>query len=339
MILIHELGHFWVARAFRVTVNEFSIGMGPKLFSKSSSKSRIQYSLRAFPIGGYVSMAGENESSEDVNAFCNKKVWQRILVVIAGPLMNILLGFISMFLMVSITVASGSPLYSTTVEQFRENAESVNYGLQVEDEIVKVGNVAVHTGDEVVYEIMNNAKIVSDQYAVTDLVVRRNGETLTLRDVVFPTVTDQESGVVFGIYDFKFEGIHADFSTLCKNAFWRSLSTVKMIWDSLIDVVTGRYGLNAFSGPVGITEQIGTAVEEGGTTLLYLFTVITMNLGVFNLIPFPALDGGQLLFLVIEGIRRKPLKQEIIGTINFVGISLLLLLMVFVTIKDVIGLF
>ncbi|CDC63744.1 membrane-associated zinc metalloprotease [Clostridium sp. CAG:448] len=339
LVLIHELGHFLVARAFRVTVNEFSIGMGPKIVSRVAKKSGIRYSLRMLPIGGYVSMAGENEASDDVNAFSNKKVWQRILVVLAGPAMNILLGFLSMFLMVSLTVANGSPLASTTVAQFQDGAESSKYGLMIDDEILKVGNVYVHTGDEVVYEIMNNTKIINDRYATTDLLVMRDGQRVKLENVVFPILKDDQTGVVFGNYDFKFYGIQGDFGTLCKNAFWRSLSTVKMIWDSLIDLVTGRYGLNAMSGPVGITKQIGTAVKSGGTTLLYLFTVITMNLGVFNLIPFPALDGGQLLFLLIEGVRRKPLKQEVIGTINFVGISLLLLLMVFVTIKDVIGLF
>ncbi len=339
LVLIHELGHFLVARAFRVTVNEFSIGMGPKIVSRVAKKSGIRYSLRMLPIGGYVSMAGENEASDDVNAFSNKKVWQRILVVLAGPAMNILLGFLSMFLMVSLTVANGSPLASTTVAQFQDGAESSKYGLMIDDEILKVGNVYVHTGDEVVYEIMNNTKIINDRYATTDLLVMRDGQRVKLENVVFPILKDDQTGVVFGNYDFKFYGIQGDFGTLCKNAFWRSLSTVKMIWDSLIDLVTGRYGLNAMSGPVGITKQIGTAVKSGGTTLLYLFTVITMNLGVFNLIPFPALDGGQLFFLLIEGVRRKPLKQEVIGTINFVGISLLLLLMVFVTIKDVIGLF
>ena len=339
LVLIHELGHFLVARAFRVTVNEFSIGMGPKIVSRVAKKSGIRYSLRMLPIGGYVSMAGENEASDDVNAFSNKKVWQRILVVLAGPAMNILLGFLSMFLTVSLTVANGSPLASTTVAQFQDGAESSKYGLMIDDEILKVGNVYVHTGDEVVYEIMNNTKIVNDRYATTDLLVMRDGQRVKLENVVFPILKDDQTGVVFGNYDFKFYGIQGDFGTLCKNAFWRSLSTVKMIWDSLIDLVTGRYGLNAMSGPVGITKQIGTAVKSGGTTLLYLFTVITMNLGVFNLIPFPALDGGQLFFLLIEGVRRKPLKQEVIGTINFVGISLLLLLMVFVTIKDVIGLF
>ena len=339
LVLIHELGHFLVARAFRVTVNEFSIGMGPKIVSRVAKKSGIRYSLRMLPIGGYVSMAGENEASDDVNAFSNKKVWQRILVVLAGPAMNILLGFLSMFLMVSLTVANGSPLASTTVAQFQDGAESSKYGLMIDDEILKVGNVYVHTGDEVVYEIMNNTKIVNDRYATTDLLVMRDGQRVKLENVVFPILKDEQTGVVFGNYDFKFYGIQGDFGTLCKNAFWRSLSTVKMIWDSLIDLVTGRYGFNAVSGPVGITKQIGTAVKSGGTTLLYLFTVITMNLGVFNLIPFPALDGGQLFFLLIEGVRRKPLKQEVIGTINFVGISLLLLLMVFVTIKDVIGLF
>lgn len=339
LVLIHELGHFLVARAFRVTVNEFSIGMGPKIVSRVAKKSGIRYSLRMLPIGGYVSMAGENEASDDVNAFSNKKVWQRILVVLAGPAMNILLGFLSMFLMVSLTVANGSPLASTTVAQFQDGAESSKYGLMIDDEILKVGNVYVHTGDEVVYEIMNNTKIINDRYATTDLLVMRDGQRVKLENVVFPILKDVQTGVVFGNYDFKFYGIQGDFGTLCKNAFWRSLSTVKMIWDSLIDLVTGRYGLNAMSGPVGITKQIGTAVKSGGTTLLYLFTVITMNLGVFNLIPFPALDGGQLFFLLIEGVRRKPLKQEVIGTINFVGISLLLLLMVFVTIKDVIGLF
>lgn len=327
LIMIHELGHFLVARAFRVGIHEFSIGMGPKIFSKKSEKSGIEYSLRALPVGGYVSMVGEEEESDNPDAFTNKPVWQRILVILAGPMMNILLGF----LLTLVLVLSSGPLASNTVGQFLDDAQSPAYGLEIGDTVVKVNRTRVHTGNEVMYEILNSG------YAPVDLTVRRGGETIVLDDVVFPGL--ETEGVHFGQPDFRVYAEKTTFASLMKHTWFRSVSTVKMIFDQLHDLLRGRYGLNAVSGPVGITEEIGKAAKTGMTTLLYLVTVITINLGVFNLLPIPALDGGRLLFLVAEGIARRPLNRKIEGYINMAGLLILFAVMILVTCKDIAGLF
>ncbi len=365
MVVIHELGHFLFAKLFRVTVFEFSIGMGPALFttkkkkkkqiefadsfhsdetsapieqtdaidSSSEEQQKTVFSIRAFPIGGYVSMAGEDEASTDVNAFCNKPVWQRFIITIAGAVMNILLGIICMFSLVGIESAQDGYLASNTIYDFQENSISntCQSPLMAGDTVIKVDGVRVHTGNELVYEIMNNG------YEPIDLVVIRNGEEIVLNDVVFPT--EESSGVVFGNYDFIMQAEKADFGTIIKHSVFRSFSTVKVITDSLVDLVRGRYGADAVSGPVGMAGAVGEATKSGADSLLYLFTLITMNLGVFNLLPFPALDGGRLIFLIIEGVFRKPVKREVEQAINTVGIMLLMALMLFVTMKDIFSLF
>jgi len=327
LIMIHELGHFLVARAFRVGIHEFSVGMGPKIFSKKSEKSGIEYSLRALPVGGYVSMVGEDEESESPDAFTNKPVWQRILVVLAGPMMNVVLGFLLMLVL----VLSSGPLASNTVGQFRDEATSPSYGLEVGDTIVKVNKVRVHTGNEVIYEILQSG------YEPIDLTVKRNGETVVIDDVIFPGF--EAEGVNFGQPDFLVYAEKTTFASLMKHTWFRSVSTVKMIFDGLRDLVRGRYGLNAVSGPVGITEEIGNAAKAGFTTLLYLVIVITINLGVFNLLPIPALDGGRLFFLLAEAVARRPLNRKIEGYINMAGLLILFAIMIIVTCKDIAGLF
>ncbi len=326
MIFIHEFGHFFTARRCGVAIKEFAIGMGPTLVSWKSKKYDTKYALRLLPIGGFVSMVGEDEESDEENAFCNKSVWKRMLIVLAGPLMNLLLGFVLMTVM----VFSMGNLASTTVAQFHEGATS-NAQLQVGDEITHVDGTRVHTGNELVYEIMNQG------HEPIDLKVIRNGSPLTLHDVTFPGM--EESGVSFGAYDFYVAKEEINFGTLMKHSFWRSVSTVKMVYDSLIGLLTGRFGMETVSGPVGVVEAVGTAAKTGAWSVLYLVIVLSINLGVFNLIPFPALDGGRFLFLIVEGIRRKPLNRNIESYVNFVGIMILFALMIFVTVKDVLHLF
>lgn len=382
MIVIHELGHFLFAKLFGVTVLEFSIGMGPALFTtkkklkKSSDKLNISdefhfvssettksqseeapycdadrnddekktaFSIRAFPIGGYVSMAGEDEASSDVNAFCNKPVWQRLIITVAGAVMNIILGILCMAALVGIE-GSDDTLASNTIAEFyvyqdangsplyADSTSDKGYEpLMVGDTVLKVNGVRVHTGNELVYEIMHSG------YEPVDLLVKRNGEELLLKDVEFPTIS--ESGVTFGQNDFKVFREEASFSNIAKHAIFRSFSTVKVIFDSLIDLVSGRYGADAVSGPVGMAGAVGEATRSGFSSLLYLFILITMNLGVFNLLPIPALDGGRIVFLAIEGIRGKPVKKEVEQTVNTVGIMLLMAVMLFVTVKDIFNLF
>lgn len=312
---------------FEITIKEFAIGMGPKLWSKKSRKSGIIYSVRALPIGGFVSMAGEDEESEDENALNKKPVWQRMVITAAGAVMNLLIGFILMLIVVLGTQNIGG----TTVLRFTEdNALSEQSGLQIGDEVIKVDGARVHIASELAYEIMRNGT------EPIDLTVRRNGETLVLTDVRFPTIVSD--GIEFGMTDFYVLAEVKTVGTVLEQTFFRSISTVKMIWQSLIDLVTGRYGLEQMSGPVGVTSAVSEAAKSGFTDYLYLVVVITMNLGIFNLLPLPALDGGRLLFQIVELVRRKPINPELEGYVHFVGIVLLMILMVVITFEDVIKL-
>ncbi len=326
LIFIHEFGHFIAARLCGVGINEFSIGMGPSLFSWKSKKYGTRYGVRVLPIGGYVSMVGEDEASDDESAFCNKSVWKRMAIVLAGPAMNLVLGF----LLMTVIVFSQTALASTTIAEFNEDATSNKY-LQVGDKIVAVDGVPVYTGNDAAYEIMNQG------YEPIDITVIRNGEKIKLKDITFSSFS--EDGVTFGNYDFKFLAESKSFPNLIKHSFWRSVSTVKMVVDSVVSLITGRYGLEAVSGPVGVAEVVGDAARGGVINLFYIVTVLSINLGVFNLIPFPALDGGRFLFLIIEAIRRKPIKKEVERYVNLIGISILFAFMIFVMGKDIIKLF
>lgn len=325
LIFIHEGGHFLAARLCGVTVKEFAIGMGPKIFARTSKKSGTRYALRLLPVGGFVSMDGEDEDSENSNAFCNKSVPKRMLIVIAGAFMNILLGFILMFVL----VFSQKTLISNKIGAFNENAMSEGK-LMVGDTVVKVDGTRVHTGNEVVYEIMNKGD------KPIDIVVIRDGERVTVEEVSFPNFSD--SGVIFGDCDFRMYADEETFGNYIKHSYFRSVSTVKMVFDSLINLVSGKYGMEAVSGPVGVTEVVGEAAQSSLPTLLYVITVISINLGVFNLLPFPALDGGRFAFLALEGVRGKPVDKRIEAYVNFAGLIILFTFMAFVTFKDVIKL-
>jgi len=302
--------------------------MGPKIFSKKSKKSGITYSFRLFPIGGFVSMAGEDEESDDPNAFNKKTVWQRLIITVAGAATNLLAGALVMTVLVC---SAPNQLASTVVGEFMEGAVSPESGLCVDDRILEVEGHNVYIGDDLMYEIMRLG------IEPVDLTVERDGEVLTLSDVEFPQMSSQ--GVAFGSNDFLVYRERPTFFNLVKHSFFKTTYTVKMIWESLYDLVTGRYGIEAVSGPVGVTEALTEAADTGAYSFTYLAVVISINLGVMNLMPFPALDGGRIVFLLIEAIRRKPLKMEIEAYINFAGLALLMLLMIFICAKDIIGLF
>ena len=326
LIFVHEGGHFLSARICGVDVKEFSIGMGPSLISRTSKKTNTKYGLRALPIGGFVSMEGEDEDSENPNAFCNKSVPKRMLIVIAGAVVNILVGFILMFVL----VFAQKTLVSNVIGKFNDNAMSAEK-LMVGDVVLKVDGTATHTGNEVAYEIMNKGD------EPIDIVVIRDGERITVEDVVFPSVVDQ--GVVFGSCDFKMYQDEESFGNYMKHAFWRSMSTVKMVYDSIFNLLTGKYGLQAVSGPVGVTEVVGQAARSNLPTLLYVMSVISINLGIFNLLPFPALDGGRFVFLGIEAVRGRPIDKRIENYVNLAGIMILFGFMILVTFKDIFTIF
>ena len=330
LTFIHEFGHFFFARLFKVPVLEFAIGMGPKVYSWTG-KHGTKYALRAFPIGGFVQMEGEEGTSENPMAYNNLNPWKKIVVTAAGPLVNIIFAIILMFALVISTPTLGS----NTVAGFLENSVS-HTKLQAYDEIIKVGDVKVHTGEEVYYEVMMQG------YQAIDITVKRNGETGVLENVVFNTV--EESGVILGDADFKLYALSAledvTFFDYLYQAFYRSINTVKMVIDSIGGMISGRFGIEAVSGPIGMVETVGEVVSISFSALINLIVLISMNLGIFNLLPIPALDGGRILFHLIDGIAgRKVIKKEIEDTITGITLMLLLGFMLFISFKDVINLF
>lgn len=335
IILIHELGHFISAKAFGVGVNEFSIGMGPKLLSKKS-KSGTLYSLRLLPIGGYVSMVGEDDDGGGAeNALCNKKAWQRLIIMSAGAIMNMLLGFI----ITACLVVFGSDIYSTTIERFNFGDENGNLiemtnwqGLEVGDTIVKVGSRHIFVRSDLVYKAMDLGS------EPCDIVVKRNGEKVLIKDFVFPT--NEQNGITFGATNFFVPTVLKKTPLeVAKQSVFQSVAVLRMIWSSLIDTISGKYGTQAISGPVGVIGEIKETAQYGFSSLMFLTMVLTMNIGLFNLLPFPALDGGRIFFLLIEIVRRKPVNPKYEGYVHLAGLALLFALMIFVTANDIAKIF
>lgn len=353
LIFIHEFGHYITARIFHVTIEEFSIGMGPRLISWVSKKTGIRYSISLLPIGGFVAMPGENgedlsdkegysdakregffepkDYSDDPNTFGKKPVWQRFIITAAGATVNIVAGFLAMILLTSLVNIGGTTVGAFyTEEELGASPVSSDFGLQIDDKIISVDGKRVRILDELSYEIMRRGNLP------VDIVVERNGEQITLYDVSFPTVT--EGGQSFGIMDFKVRRTEKNFGTVMGYSFSKSCLIVRMVWESLYDLITGRYTFAAVSGPVGISSAIGDAVAQGFTSLLYITVLISINLGVMNLLPIPALDGGRLLTQLIEMITRKRIPAKVEGIINSVGLILLLGLSAVILVKDVIQL-
>lgn len=321
LIFVHELGHYLAARSAGIKINEFAIGMGPVLFAKE--RGGIRYALRLLPIGGFLSMEGEEGESADGAAFCNKSVGRRVLVVVAGALMNILLGFVLLIILISTQDLIGTRV----VAGFNEDAVSSISGLMVDDEILSINGASVFIDNDIVYQLLR------DPDGVVDMVVRRDGEKITLKDVQFRTL--EVSGTTATVVDFKVYGTPKTPWGVLKNAAGQTVSVVRLVWSSLIDLLTGRFGLNQMAGPVGVTSAIGESAKSGLPSLLTMVIYITINLGVFNLLPIPALDGGRLLFLLIEAVRRKPVNPKYEGYVHAAGFALLMLLVVVVTFNDI----
>ena len=333
LILIHELGHFITARIFRVSITEFAIGMGPKLAWFKSKKSGITYSLRMLPIGGYVAMVGENEENDDPNAFDKKPAWQRFIVTAAGAAVNILAGFFAMLIIVAIIDIGG-----TTVGQFPTNEEMLEIGevdisarsdafLEIGDVITHVNGKRVVLADELSYEIMRHGN------KPIDLDIIRGGKEMKLEGVSFPITEAQ--GQQFGTMDFRVYKIEKGFGNFFTLAVRKTVLVMRTCWESIFDLISGRYSLAAVSGPVGISSAIGDAAKAGPVSLLNITMLISMNLGFMNLLPIPALDGGRLITILIEMVTRKKLPTKVEGIINTVGLFILLGLSLVIMVKDV----
>lgn len=326
IIAIHEFGHFISAKIFGITVFEFAIGMGPKIFS--FEKGGTKYSLRLLPIGGYCSMDGEDGESVNPNAFCNKSVWKRFVVLVAGATMNVVLGFAIFAGMFSFLPQQPSNVVGEVIE----SSAFSEAGILPDDKIVKMESEKFSSGIRTYNDI--SFFIFQNQDAETKITVKRNGEKYIFN--VTPKY-DLESGRK--LFGFKPAVYQKNLFSILYLSFWQSVFVVKVVLISFWQLITGTVPITSLSGPVGIINEINTAAKTSVFSVLNLASLISINLGVVNLFPFPALDGGRILFLIIEKIRRKPLSQNQEGIIHMIGFAILMLVAVFITFSDITKLF
>lgn len=426
IIFIHEFGHFITAKKSGIKVNEFSLGMGPKIFS--FGKGETKYSLRIFPIGGFCAMEGEDEESPEPRAFNNAKVWKRMIVVIAGAVMNIILGFVLMFVVVvqqdaysstevqsfpatsfssctglrsgdvikeingygistsmdfnyPISTAELKTVDGSTLEIYKEDCGNNLYNMAVslvqdknnklsDEQVSKVNELLSKSTNEIVkakskedafsvyenyYKEINDVcgikdykveKIVEKETRkryTADILVERNGEEKLLKNVQFFTYTTKDNSDPQVSIDFYVKPIEKTFGSVISQTFKQTISTCKMIYASLGGLLTGKFGLKDMSGPIGIASAVTTVASESLSSgfmsavnsIIYVMMIITVNLGLFNMLPFPALDGGRFVFLIIEAIRGKSVPRKVEAIVNVIGMGLLILLMILITANDI----
>ena len=340
LIAVHELGHFLAARACGVRVLEFALGMGPLLWQRES-KSGTLISLRALPIGGFCSMEGEDDASDDPAAFSNAAVWKRLIILVAGATMNFLLGL----LLVLICVFQVRGLEAFTVpeiDSFMEGCPYVGeYGLQEGDTFYRINGKRIYFSTDV-------SLYLGQSGDTSDIVLIRDGKKITLEDypIVPVEYTEPETGETVMKYGLYFATKEATFWTKLQYAWLSSLDFVRMVWMGLSDLVTGAVGVDQMTGVVGIVDlmaDVGTASPTVMDALLnigYLAAFIAVNLAVMNLLPLPALDGGRIFFLcvtwVVETVFRRRVNPKYEAYINAAGLALLMALMVFVMFNDIV---
>lgn len=339
IIVIHELGHFTFAKLFGVYVHEFSFGMGPKLFSRK--KGETTYSIRAFPIGGFVAMEGEDgnvtDGTDEGRSFATKKPWQKMIILVAGATMNLILGTILLM-----WVTSNQELLGTNVVAYVEEAAPFGDMLQPRDRIVNVNGYTTHSYSDVAFQIVRDEDGFVEMEIVREadpeqLSIFEKGEVMNIT-VPFSMVNDEATGVNLVQLDLVFCGVDNSLvGTFFYSIDW-GLSVIKQVWFSLLDLVTGRYGLNAMAGPVGTAGVIGEAAARGIEDMIFLMAFMSINVGTFNLLPVPALDGGRMLFLWIEIISKRPVPEKYETAIHAGGMVLLLGFMFVVTCNDVLRL-
>lgn len=319
IIIIHEGGHFVAARLMKIKVNEFSIGMGPKLiqFKKGDTK----YTLRLIIFGGYCAMEGESEDSDDENSFAKKKVWQRFFVVVAGALMNLILGFLVIVIMLS----SGSLIGTTEIAKFDDKAVSSST-LKQGDIIKSIDGMRVYTSTDVTTGLSRSGD------DTLDMTVLRDGKTLDLK-VKFNM--EKYEGRNFINMDFWLVGNKKTVGGVIKESFKEWVSFTRMVFLSVHDMIVGKYGLSDLAGPVGTVSVVSTAVKTSAYSMLRIMALLTINVGLFNLFPIPALDGWRLFLLIFEGIFKRKLPDKWDWAINAVGLVLLLGLMCVITFSDI----
>ncbi len=332
-IMVHELGHFLFAKKAGVYVYEFCLGMGPKIFSKK--KNETEYSIRLFPIGGFVSMAGEDlEDGENVpkdRQLCNKSWIWRFMTLIAGIMFNILLAIIFLFI---VGLCNGKPTNPTKISYIEKENYPISEleNIKVGDKITKINSKKVNSSEMLVLEIaVNSGEIINlevehqngnrEVVAVKPILVERNG--VEGYSYGFSLSNDTEKGIIPSI----------------EYAFIQTKNLICQMGKILLYLITGKLGLDNLSGPLGIFNVVGSAASAGIINIIYLIAYLCINVAIINLIPFPAFDGGRILFLFIEKIKGSKVNPKIENTIHTIGFILLMILMIFVTYNDILRFF
>lgn len=337
IIMIHEFGHFLFAKLNGIGVIEFSLGMGPRLYS--FEKGGTRYSIKILPFGGSCMMLGEDEENSDQSAFNNKSVWARISVVAAGPIFNFLLAFLLSMVIVGLT-----GYQPATVMEVMDGYPAKEAGLLPGDLITEINGRNIHSKDDITLYIQTHVgKTITVEYKRAD----GNGGVERRSAVIVPQYSEEDGGYLMGV---RFDGVAKPVSGLGQllvHSAYEVKYWIQYVFDAFYMMFHGEVSLNDLSGPVGIVTTIDDTVDQvipyGRTvvilTLINFCILLSANLGVMNLLPIPALDGGRLVFLFIEAVRGKPIDKEKEGMVHMAGMMLLMALMVLVLFNDVRKLF
>ncbi len=334
IILVHEFGHFIWAKKFGVHIYEFSIGMGP-IIKTHKGKDKIDYNLRAFPIGGFVSMAGEvyedDKKIKKKSFMCNKPWYQRLIILLAGVTNNFILALIILF---AIGISTGATSTKPIIGTIMEDSAISKTGIEVGDEITSVNGIKAHSWDKLQIALYRKSNDNTYEFKVK----KQNGEEKSYK--VIPKKIKNDDGTEVNQFGFGIDS-HKEYGLIpsIKYAFNKLGSIMSSMALTVTSLFTGKISLKALSGPVGIYEVIGTSVSAGLIQVIYIIAFLSVNVGFINVLPFPAFDGGRVLFLIIEKIKGSPVDSKLENAFHSVGFVLLMILMVYVTIQDIIRLF
>lgn len=342
IILVHEFGHFIWAKTFGVHIYEFSIGMGPLLHTHKGKKDGINYNIRAIPIGGFVSMAGEVYDSGEVDEnnkkikkdklMCNKKWWQRLIILVAGVVNNFILAIVILFIY---TLIWGGGAITPKVLNVVEDKPAATAGLKSGDVITSINGYKVASWDKA--QIILYYKNTNEYYTFKVKHTDGTKEEIKIKPEI---IKDEETGAESKLFGIQIDS--EDTSNVFKS-FVYSIRKFNSIISSMVytiwGLISGKIGLSALSGPVGIYEVVGETINYGINYFLYILAFLSINVGFINILPFPAFDGGHVLFLIIEKIKGSPVNAKIENTCHLIGFILIFLLMIVVTISDIIKLF
>lgn len=319
LILIHEGGHFLAAKFFKVKVEKFSIGFGPRIFSKQGKETT--YSISLIPFGGYVQMTGEMERSDEKGAFNNAKILHRIAIVASGPIINILFGIIVYFIL----ILTSGVYASTIIEEIIPEALPNISNLQAGDKIIQINDEKIRIKSDI------DKALAENKGEEISIIALRDGKEISAK----VTPTEYTDGVY--ILGIKLERLEANFNDRIYIAFWKTADFTGSIGSSMVMLFTGKVSVNQMAGPIGISSIV--AESKGIYNFIYLLCLISISLGITNLLPIPALDGGRLLLLIIEAIRGKALDEDLELKIQSIGFTLLILLSLYVSYNDILRLF